>query len=440
MRKLLALVVACALGRIAWADGDTPWDGTYINDDDDDGPTYLCPHPLSVDVRNGAYSFAWTINTGNDKPIRVGTISGSVRASGLASTKATLLDPLPADALAALRQLDERVDKLRSAAASMTVAFDKNVRQRSLHLSDVNCSADWVNDGPAPAAPAVKGDTVTAKVGGKLGPTKKLKPPPPLPAGAPKWDTVYVPTSSSSEDWRCPRQEFKALVVSKGRFTIPYTVDARSGRGATYGATTLGQIDGSIAVTGKVALRTWFSVSELPPEITDGREPSESTLDYVRAFGLEMTFSTNGNERHARLSAGDDCEILLESKSTFKPARPKRSRLEATTSTKPATPEKRKPKQGARSDDSDYGRQGANVDRASAANDDSRKPAKTQLPDSGRHIGEECSRNDQCVSNWCTGDHCTHKTNSRLPKGEHCDADNQCLSDHCYDSTCQAPR
>jgi len=425
MQRLLTLVVACALCRIAWADGDTAWDGTYTNNDE--GPTYLCPHPLSVAVRNGAYSFAWTINTGDDKPIRVGTISGSVRASGLASTKATLLDPLPADALAALKQIDEPVDKLTSAASTMTIAFDKTVVHRALHLSDVTCSADWVNDAPAPVAPTTaKRDTVTAK------PTKKLKPPPPLPAGAPKWDTVYVPTSSSSQDWRCPKQEFKELVVSKGRFTIPYTVDANSGHGVTYGETTLGQIDGSIAATGKVTLRTSFSVSELPPEITDGREPSKSTLDYVRAFGLKMTFSTNGNERHASLSAGNDCEILLESKSTFKPAH-----LATSAKTKPAKPEQPKPTQGARSSDS--GKK-ANVGRASADDEDSRKPAKPQLPESGRHIGEECSRNEQCVSNWCIGDHCEHKTNSRLPKGEHCDADNQCVSDHCYDSTCQAPR
>src|SRR6187431_627441 len=104
-------------------------------------------------------------------------------------------------------------------------------------------------------------------------------------------------------------REFKTLVVSHGRFTMPYTISARSGRGIDYGETTLGKIDGSIAANGKVTLRPWFSMRELPPEITDGREPSEATLDYVRAFAstLTMTFTTNGAARYATLSVDNAC-------------------------------------------------------------------------------------------------------------------------------------
>jgi hypothetical protein len=84
---------------------------------------------------------------------------------------------------------------------------------------------------------------------------------------------------------------------------MPYTVSARSGRGVAYGDMTLSQLDGSIAADGKVTLCPWFSVSELPPEITDGRKPSEASLDYLRAFAstLAMTFTANGDARYAKL-------------------------------------------------------------------------------------------------------------------------------------------
>ena len=182
MPRLFAVVVLCALGRVASADVDTTWDGTYTNDDD--GPTYLCPHPLSVTVSGGAYSFAWTISTGNAKPVRVGTITGSVRASGSASTKAKLLDPLPADALAAMKQLDEPLDKLTTAAGQMRLEFKKSVVHRSFDLSDGSCYASWVNDVPAPAAPAPAPAVKSATAPAKVGAAKNLKPPSPLAAGA----------------------------------------------------------------------------------------------------------------------------------------------------------------------------------------------------------------------------------------------------------------
>jgi hypothetical protein len=217
---------------------------------------------------------------------------------------------MPAEAMAALKQMDDDVDKLKSIANDLHVAFASH-HDRTIELTTGgDCSTSWHGD------PAVKG----AKLSKQEKPTP-LKPQAPLAAGSSKWDMEYVNTSAYSDDWRCPKTDFAMLVVSKGRFSIPYTVEAMDGRGHQYGDTTLGQIDGSIAASGKVTLRTSFSITELPPEIANGRKADEATLDYVRAFVPTMTFSTHGAARLVELTYGHTCEIKFESKSTFKQGR-----------------------------------------------------------------------------------------------------------------------
>jgi hypothetical protein len=41
---------------------------------------------------------------------------------------------------------------------------------------------------------------------------------------------------------------------------------------------TLGQIDVNVAASGKVTLRTWFSIAELPPEMATGRKAERRLL------------------------------------------------------------------------------------------------------------------------------------------------------------------
>jgi hypothetical protein len=103
---------------------------------------------------------------------------------------------------------------------------------------------------------------------------------------------------------------------------------------------------------------------------------------------------------------------------------------------KPAKPTKAsKPKKSQRastdtdSDDGDWDQQ--------PAHETPPPPKKKQLPETGRHIGEECDQDSQCVSNDCTFDRCEHRTNTRMPKGEKCDYNNECESNNCYMDECQ---
>jgi hypothetical protein len=311
MRSILGMVVLCALGRVVAADADVNWDGTYAVGDAGGGE--LCPHSVehsSMVVANSTFSIVWNIRSSDDRLIRVGTIDGSVRPSGFATVKATLLQPMPAAAMAALKQMDDDVDKLKAIANDVHIVFQSH-HDRTIELTaGGDCSLGWHAEEAAKGAKPQKQEQGT-----------KSKPPA-LTAGSAKWDMTYVNTSGSSQDWRCPKIDFKDLVVSKGRFSFPYVIEARDGHGHDYGDVTLGQIDGSIAANGKVTLRTWFSVTELPPEIADSRKADKVILDYVRAFIPTMTFSTHGAARLGDMTYGNDaCEIQFESKSTFKQGR-----------------------------------------------------------------------------------------------------------------------
>jgi hypothetical protein len=105
----------------------------------------------------------------------------------------------------------------------------------------------------------------------------------------------------------------KTLVVSKGRFSIPYRVQA-----GDVGPISLGQIEGSIDVGGKATLRIRFSGDSLPGDLVSTLPAREATLDYVRAFALTMTFSANGRDYDARLSSGTSCEHIYSDAGTFK--------------------------------------------------------------------------------------------------------------------------
>ena len=183
-------------------------------------------------------------------------------------------------------------------------------------------------------------------------------------------------------------------MVKTGRFSIPWSVDAVDGRGRDYGEVALGQIDGSIAASGTVVLRTWFSVHELPPELADGRKPSEATLAYVRALAPTMTFTAKGGARRAHLAFGKQCQYDIEDAVTI--AR-KKGRSTSTSSTRSDKP---RPKAG---------------------------------------NGMECSSDYDCASNDCEDDRCTNgdSDDPELANDAACTEDSDCASGDCVEGICE---
>jgi len=305
MRIIAVLLV---LTGTSAADTKTDWDGSYV--DEDSGGADLCPYQAknaTIVVAHGAFSLPWNIRSVDDKILRLGTIEGTVRPSGVATTKATVVDPLPHDLAAALEQLQDSPAKVAAHAKDMKVKFDRAPDGRSqLTLSTEMCSEHFWADPASAATSAKPASNPTVVMGPK---------PPPLAAGAPAWDTPYVTTTRGSQDWRCPKFDTNALVVTKGRFSIPYVVTVHAGD------VTIGRIDGSIAASGAVKLRAWLSISELPPELADvGETPDQSTLAYLRAFAPTMAFKKDGKMRTAELTAAG-CNVWFEGKDTFKQGR-----------------------------------------------------------------------------------------------------------------------
>ena len=366
------------------ARADVSWDGTYVHEQR--GGNELCPYNSPpVVVKNGKFSITWNLRTGDDRAYHVGVIEGTVRDSGMAIITAKVLDPMPAETLAVLKRMDDTVAMLHELADKMVVRFHAR-SERTIEINSGICSGRW-NGGAAPVA--AKG----AAPGAKPADPTRVKPAPPLAAGASAWDASYDHTSHYANDWRCPKGTDK-LIVKQGRFSIPWTVSAVSGRGQSFGDMTIGSLDGSIAASGKVKLRSAFSYSELPPEIADGRKPELATFDYVRALPPTMTFSKDGAARFAKLTFGKDCEYAFETTATF-------AKKRGRTTSSPSKPS---------------------------------KPSRS----SGKPNGAKCYFNSECESNDCDDDRCVGRgLHPEFASGMACDDDDECKSDDCDDHVCK---
>src|SRR3569623_1161571 len=102
-RLVMVGIVLGGFAGVAGAEGNVNWDGRY--EPGSSGGTEKCPAASeAVVVSGGRFSFPWNVKL--DRTYRIGTIAGSVRPSGRAVFKATVADPLPADARVALAVRD----------------------------------------------------------------------------------------------------------------------------------------------------------------------------------------------------------------------------------------------------------------------------------------------------------------------------------------------
>ena len=312
-RVALIAVIVCGLASVAAGDGDATWDGSYERAKRDGNE--MCPVGSEpIVVSGGKFSIPWNLEV-NHKRFHVGQITASVRPSGFVEgLEPKLIDPVSADALAELAPLGYTALGLRNIAGALKVKLTSKDDKRHLELRGGMCEMEW-------AAPLRREKVVKPA---------EVKAPPPLAAGAAKWDATFKNISGFRQDWRCPL-DFANVVVKQGRFSLPWRVDARDHDGNDWGPMALGQIDGSIAANGKVKLRPWFSVSELPPEVAAGLDKKEATLEYVSGLVPTMTFTTSSGSRTSKLAFGKSCEYEFEDARTFKPGRsqaPSKSRRE----------------------------------------------------------------------------------------------------------------
>jgi len=391
---------------MARADDRSRWDGTYTHDSRSGDE--LCPYKSpDVVVKNGEFSIVWNVRAGDARPIQVGVIHGTVRPSGMVIVDAKVFNPMRADSRAVVEEMGDSVDELKKLAADFSIRFEaRDIRTMSLS-SPAACSGHW--NGTAPTDK----DAGTAKVITDA----KVKPAPALAAGSSTWDAIYVHTGSYSTDWRCLKAVDK-LTVKQGRFSIPWRLDARNGRGESFGEMVIGSLDGSIPATGKTKLRTWFSVNELPPEIAAGRTPA-ATLDTVRALAPTMTFATEGSSRKARLTFGDTCELLFAAMSAPSTAHVSSSgplKKPATTAPKVSVPSK-----------------------PSAPSKPSKPSAPSKPPPrpAGKKNGAECTLSSDCASHNCDDDRCSGTFDREYAEGMECEENNDCASEDCDQGECQ---
>jgi hypothetical protein len=391
------VVVSSAL---AHGDGDANWDGTYERASG--GGYAFCPDATApVVVTNGKFSIPWMAKL--PKLVRLGTIEGSVRPSGLAVFKATITEPMPADVKAALDGDGDNVEDVKALAGEMKLSFGGH-GGRTINLSAGTCYASWTS-GPAKA----KQDGGAAKR------------PSPVAAGSPSWDTSYQMTSHSAASWWCPRADaFETVTVTKGRVSIPWRAESRD-----YGDIELGQIDGSIAASGSVKLRPWMAVSELPPELAAGRPDKEATLSFVTAIAPKMTFFRHGGVRGAHLAFGKTCEYELESddrvveKKTAAPSAPPAK----TTSSPPATSSKSSG--------------GSSSGSTRTTSSPPSRPPPPPAPKKGKGNGAECTYSSDCASDHCDFHKCTSGGSAKaLGNGMACDFSSDCASGECTFHKC----
>ena len=400
----------CGLAGAAVAEGDASWDGHYEHTNR--GGDEKCPDPVPVVVSGGAFSFAWNVRLG-DRVYHVGTIAGSVRPSGLAVFKATVFSPLAHDTQAALEDAGDTVEELTAFAGEMSIAFSAN-GDRPIDLESGMCYSRW-SGGAAVGKPAKAA-------------ARPSKPPPLLAAGSPKWDATYGTLGHDTDAWWCPKYDgFARLVVKKGRFSLPWHVDAIDGRGHDWGGEiALGQIDGSIAASGAVKLRPRFAVSELPPELVGGRDAKEATLAYVKAHAPTMKLTTVSGTRHMHLAFGKACSYDLE---VWDPVATKMNKLSGIPH-KPASS----------SQGTGTSRRG-NHDGATASHPASPPPPPPPPPPKkGKANGAECSYDSECASDHCLFDKCSSGDSSKkaLGNGMACDYNSECASDRCYFNKCSS--
>jgi len=383
----------------AHAGGDTNWDGTY--EKASGGGYAYCPDATApVTVSGGKFSIPW--NAKLSKTFRIGTIEGSVRPSGLAVFKATLSDPMPADAKAALESDGDKLEELQRIASEMKLSFSGH-GGREIRLSAGMCYASW-SSGPAPADAAKPKSTKSASA---------VKAPPPVAAGSRDWDTTYKVVNHYGEGWWCPEADaFEKIAVTNGRVAIPWQIESRS-----YGAIAIGEIDGTIAANGSVKLRPWSSVSELPPELAEGRPAKEATLSFVTAVPPKMTFSRSGGVRVAQLSFGKTCEYGFASGDTVA--------------------EKKAPPAGSGSSSS-KGSSSKTSSTSTGTSPSKSSPPPPPAPKKGKGNGAECTYASECASDHCNYGKCTSGDSSRkaLGNGMECTYDSDCASNECTYHKC----
>lgn len=347
-RGSVCIVLLCLLGPTVSAD-DTAnvWDRTYAHTDT--GRSWPCPSALhDIRVKNGQFSIPWELNV-HDRPVTIGRIEGTVRPSGLATATVTLLDPLPAKFVQAMRDDNDSIDELRKAEVKVKFESFHDGREIDVYVEHWSCQTRWKEDRESLTA-AAQGGTVNCNSGpyavalwsdkreygvgeytrvGVAGQPIRLyrcvdgckpgqdprvlqevhevqnwafvaacagqkSPDTPLPAkGSSKWDGTYGLGNALVGDWRCPTTPaLKKLVVKNGRFSAPWFLSTDLADGQKYDDVQIGHLDGVIADDGKVTMRYVWTVGKLPPEVLEAvkYDTGHGTLEYINTLVPVMRF------------------------------------------------------------------------------------------------------------------------------------------------------
>jgi hypothetical protein len=182
----MGVVALTAFVGVAFADAVTTWDGTYAREGA--GGNELCPDVDSVTVTKGSFSMPWTIRYANARKFRVGTIDGTISASGTVKVNAAVFAPLAAETLKMVEEMGDSLDDLKKVSTEMKIRVQAKGKRR-ISLSSGMCYASW-DGGDAPTvdedeAAALRPPAPTAKV------TKKGK-----PAAKPKKTTKAAPAKA----------------------------------------------------------------------------------------------------------------------------------------------------------------------------------------------------------------------------------------------------
>jgi hypothetical protein len=295
MRVLIVLGV-CLVSSISSA--DPSWDRTYALDGR--GGDWVCPDPRSaLVVAKGRFTIPWIVTFNEDKRVDIGTITGTVRDSGLViDIKSTVTPTLPKE-VEADRQIVDRI------VSDMKIRFGQVQNRLSVEMNAGNCYARWVVQ--------IAGD----KGGGMPKPrtvtVDKLPPPPPLAGnGAATWNATYQQRSAYRDDWRCVHSDsVKKLVVANGKFSIPWFVGASGYNRIEVAPIQVAQLDGVIAANGTVKLRMSPSVKELPPEISTGLPKDQNTFAHLVKATPTVKFIGDKGGRLVEITFGKACSIEL---------------------------------------------------------------------------------------------------------------------------------
>ncbi|MFT3698751.1 MAG: hypothetical protein QM831_36730 [Kofleriaceae bacterium] len=158
-----SLVVVCLFVRAAASDPDTDWDGTYKVEGNGGGE--LCPHfekpSATVDVVGSVATLDWKIRAADDSLVKVGTLKFTTRPSGLATLDATLLTPMPRQALAKIEEMSDSVEKLQAMIPDLKLRFSTTDYSRDINLAAKvgDCYASWRSEGAPKHATAKKAST-----------------------------------------------------------------------------------------------------------------------------------------------------------------------------------------------------------------------------------------------------------------------------------------